>query len=1185
MYLKSIKLAGFKSFVDPTTFILKSNLTAVVGPNGCGKSNIIDAVRWVVGESSAKQLRGELLTDVIFNGSIGRKPVGQASIELLFDNSDGRLGGEYAQYAEISIRRQLTRDGQSQFFLNGARCRRRDIMDVFLGTGLGPRSYAIIEQGMISQMIEAKPEDIRIYLEEAAGISKYKERRRETENRIQHTRENLDRLNDLRQEVDKQLVHLKRQASAAERYKELMQEQRTSKAQAHALQWRQLTEELNTQQQHLQAQETQLDAKVAHYRHIDTEIEKNRAQQVEYNDIFNEVQGRYYQIGAEIARYESQTQSMQQQLKQFESDLLQINQSVEESSQNLDEDQSKIEELNSDVYTLEPELEQAKLSAEQSSQLLQNAERQMSDWQGQWDQFNTKAAKASQAIEVAQTHIQNLNQRQLGTNQRIQRLQEQLTQLNANDLPEKILALEAESSLLKEQIETLQSTQAECQEAISQQRGHITTAQRERDLCRDQLQQQLSRQASLETLQQAALGKTDQTTNQWLKQQQLMSHPRLAEGLEVESGWENAVETVLNPYLEAVCVDNFTSLSEALTQFSQGKIALFHTEDTATCLKSASYPALADKIKTKWPLQSLLSTVYIADDLSQALTMSASLSANESVITRDGIWLGASWIRIAKEKDEKSGVLQRKQELDALSCALDVQKEILSEKDEQLRHHQQLLVDSERKRDQLQHQFRDISTKFSHTHAEFSSKKTHFEQVTLQERTALQELSEHKLQLESLQQQQTDLQEKWQQAKTEQQSFEQQRAQLLQTRDQHRDELNRIRLKAQNDKQQVDDNQVRLSSTRNQLHYLTQNIQRTEKQLSQLHLRQETLAQNILETKQPLPELKIQLEQLLQKRLEVEKQLNDARAQLQAVEHQLHELEKQRSHSENTVGELRNQLEQLRMDIRTKEVHRDHHLEQITAADYQLETLLEEMPADMGYELLQQQIEKIQTRIQRLGAINLAAIDEHQQLSERKNYLDSQHNDLVEALTTLENAIHKIDRESRTRLRETFDKANDCFKALFPKIFGGGTAYMELTDDDVLNTGVIIKAQPPGKRNSTIHLLSGGEKALTATALIFSFFQLNPAPFCMLDEVDAPLDDANVGRFCNLVKEMSEKVQFIFITHNKGTMALAHQLTGVTMSEPGVSRLVAVDIEEAMAWAEKDETPHADKKQEVQETV
>lgn len=1176
MHLKAIKLAGFKSFVDPTTVLLQSHLTAVVGPNGCGKSNIVDAIRWVIGESSARQLRGELLTDVIFNGTTNRKPVGQASIELLFDNSQGRWGGAYAQYNQLAIRREISRDGQSQFYLNGSRCRRRDITDIFLGTGLGPSSYAIIEQGVISKLIESKPEELRIYLEEAAGISKYRERRRETENRIKNTRENLDRLTDLRQEIEKQLEHLKRQANAAERYKNYKKEQQLYKAQLHALQCKEIGQQLHEKQQRLNEYSTHLEAQLADHRRVERDIENQREQQNDANDSLNSTQATYYALGTDIARQEQQIAHIQERERQLTVELARLEQSWQEAEHHASEDQEHIETITADLAVLEPQLAEKIQTAAESAAQLQQAEQQLNDWQNQWDQFQTEAAQASQKLQVEQTRLQHLTQKKQSIEQRIARAEEQRHNATLAALPEEINQWQQRSSQLQEQLENLHVALSELNEAIQAQRQNNQQAQSARDNAQQELHHLLSQQSSLQALQQAALGKTETGVSEWLSQQGWTDKPRLLENIQVESGWEYAVETVLEPYIEALCIDNSDDLATAAKEFRKGRLTLFNThsdasfyrasEPTTSTSRTEHLVTLSSKVQSQLPLENILTGVFVAPSITEALSIVPSLAAHESVVTPDGAWFGTSWLRIRKNHDPDQGILHRKQALEEIQRLIETQQSELQQHQKQLQGGQQQLNTLEAQRDDNQRLYRETSAQYNDAHAKLSTKQAQLEQLQKRFDSINQELQEQQQALTETVAQLSATETAAAAALAQQQSCEAKRHPLLQTRDRYREQFQQCRQQAQADKQAADECQIRIASLQNQRHYLQQNITRAQKQLSQLQDRRAELVHHQTEILQPLPQLRDTLQALLTQRLVVDKELNDIREKVNELAQRLRELEKQRSELETQTHAVRERLEQLRIEQSSLQAHQAHHLEEIQATSHvPLEILLQEMPSEAHINQWQERLAQIEERIRRLGAINLAAIEEYNTSLERKTYLDSQDKDLCDALTTLEDAIHKIDRESRERLRETFNTANDHFKELFTKVFEGGHAELELTGDELLNAGVVIRAQPPGKRNSLLHLLSGGEKALTAIALVFALFKLNPAPFCVLDEVDAPLDEANVRRFCRLVESMSATVQFIFITHNKVTMELAKQLVGVTMHEPGVSRLVSVDIDQAIA--------------------
>ena len=1171
MRLSKIKIAGFKSFVDPTNIPMPSNLIGVVGPNGCGKSNVIDAVRWVMGESSAKHLRGDSMADVIFNGSTSRKPVGQATVELLFDNSDGTIGGEFASFNEISVRRTVSRDGQSQYFLNGTRCRRRDVTGIFLGTGLGPRSYSIIEQGMISRLIEARPEDLRVFLEEAAGISKYKERRKETETRIRHTRENMERLTDLRDELGKQLDRLQRQSKTAEKYKELKDEERLLKGQLTALRWRGMDVQATERESQIREQEVNYEAAVAQQRAIEAEIEKLRDGHVESTEVFNEVQGRFYSVGGDIARLEQSIQHASERRTEQQHELQTAERAWIESETHLAADRQKIEELTQSLEEVQPRLEETGARQEASQAALAEAEQSMHDWQTNWDDFNQRSAEPARTADVESARIQSLEQQFIQHETRIKRLQEEQRVHSTVDLEREITERQA-----KEEESGLQA--AALQERLQ---GHLQSIQNTRDTThqlsaqlneqRGQLQSMKGRHSSLEALQQAALGKTEGEVAQWLSDNRLNEAQRLAQGLKVAAGWERAVECVLGFHLEAVCVDGMDTAAGSLAGLQKGAVALFDIAPLDSIMASEQMfaatgdlaTALSSYVEAPWSLDAVLAGVYAVDTADAALALRARLAAHESIITTEGLWIGPNWLRLARDADDKAGVLQREQELKELAHAIESLSNEVEEAEAQQGEGREQLKRLEEERETVQRELHLASKAQAEVQAQLSGRQARLEQIRNRSANIQKEIAE----LDShTAQNQDDTQiarERLSEAMELMETLAQQRETLTQQRDELRARLDEARNAARSDRDVSHEITLKSRTMSTELTSTKQSLERMERQLTQVGERRESLQAALAESEAPVAAMKEELEQLLEARLQVEEELSEARRKVEELEHGMRTQDQERHSVERSTQEIRSALEQTRMAWQELKVRRQTLVEQLSETNYKLEELFESLPEGAEEESWVEQVERMATRIQRLGPINLAAIEEYKTEAERKEYLDAQNSDLEEALETLENAIRKIDRETRTRFKETYEKVNSGFKELFPRLFGGGHAYLELTGDDLLDTGVTVMARPPGKRNSTIHLLSGGEKALTAVALVFSIFQLNPAPFCMLDEVDAPLDDANVGRFCAMVKEMSEKVQFVVITHNKITMEMAHQLNGVTMHEPGVSRLVSVDVDEA----------------------
>lgn len=1167
MRLQAIKLAGFKSFVDATTVPFPNNLCAVVGPNGCGKSNIIDAIRWVMGEGSAKNLRGESMTDVIFNGASNRKPVGQATIELLFDNSAGRLTGEYAAYSEISIKRQVSRDGQSSYFLNSVKCRRKDITDIFLGTGLGPRSYSIIEQGMISQLIEAKPEELRVYLEEAAGISKYKERRKETERRISHTRDNLDRLTDLREELERQIHHLERQAKNAERYTEFKKEEREVSAQLSALRWQNLDQKAGVQQQQIDQFEIELQARISDQRRVEAEIVALRDQLIGSNDSLAAVQQRFYDEGTEIARIEESIQYQSERARTLADSLRQTDQERTETAASLGSDEALIRDLAEQLERLAPE--QAALSDSEmaSKDQLEMAEHHVAELQQRWDQFTSEAAKVAQAGEIEQSKIALLEDSLQRLNQRLKAVGDDKTRLSEQAVAEEIGPLEAMIETQEEQVGRIQSEFDGLASQLQSQRVQNEQLSRTLNEQRSEMQHLAGRRASLDALQQAALGQAGDDTA-WVSEQGLESALRVGESLEVDAGWEEAVEAVLGDALQGILVSNLRELSPAVARLTQGSITLLGMSDThAPVVQGEARVSLAAKIQSSAELSAWLSHVFVAEDLEDALSLAENLAPDESVVTRDGLWMGASWIRVSADKDVTAGVLQRQKELTSLIAQIEALETLIDTTDEELAAGAINLTVLEQDRDALQSRLAEQQRAYGETRARLTAKRIQAEQIASELERADREITHSQAQLETDSVQLQAARSRLGGAMDEMEGVEATRAELAEQRHSAEQALVTLRQQAQADRDANHQLALRTQNLTAQLTATGQAITRLSARQTSLLERKQTLEADIAALAEPTTELQANLQERLQTRQGIEAELLAGRQVAQKIEFDIRSNESQRALFEEGVDQVRGQLEKARLEFQTLDVKRSTIEDLLKEAGAVLQEVISAMPEDADIPVWETELTKIENRIQRLGAINLAAIEEYKVQAERKAYLDAQNDDLEKALDTLMMAIRKIDIETRTRFKETFDLVNTKLQQLFPKLFGGGHAYLEMTGEDLLDTGVALMARPPGKRNSSIHLLSGGEKALTAIALVFSIFSLNPAPFCLLDEVDAPLDDANVMRYSELVKEMSRTVQFIYITHNKVAMEMAEQLMGVTMHEPGVSRLVSVDVEEAVAMS------------------
>ncbi len=1164
MRLSTIKLAGFKSFVDPTTLHLPTDMTGVVGPNGCGKSNIIDAVRWVMGESSASRLRGDSLTDVIFSGSSSRKPVSQATVELIFDNSDGMIAGEYARYNEISVKRLVSRDGQSIYYLNGARCRRRDITDLFLGTGLGPRSYSIIEQGMISQIIEARPEDLRVYLEEAAGISKYKERRRETENRIKHTRENLERLTDLREEIEKQLDHLKRQAKAAEQYQNLQGTRKEKDAQLKALEFRRFDVQTKDLHEKLLADETKLQEILAGQREVETQIETCRTQQAEASQNMGKVQAESYRISGELARIEQQIQHQKELRQRLENARNETNKAFAEVVEHIDSDQALLNTIQVAIETSEPELQQVASVDAQKQERLKETETGLANWQLRWDEFSKEQSQVASAAEVERTKIEYLDKQELDAGRRRETLSAERAALDVVALAGSLENMQREHDERKASLDTLNAELEDKKNALTAAQEQQRALQGEQAELRKQVQSAKGRLASLEALQHAALGQEKNAALDWLKAQGLDSNTRLGESLKVDAGWETAVETVLGSMLEAVTVDRADAALEALASLSAGRVALVSDEVSNF---AAPENSLAAKVQGPDAVRRLLAQVRTADSAEQARALARNLSDGQAVVTQSGEWLGQGWLRVLRSGEAQQGAIAREREISQLREDINAMQQREKAIEEQLAQQRDALLVAEQHREDAQRTLYHTHRSVSELAGSLQSQKGRVENATSRISKLDSDLQQLVQAIEAAQTEARSARGRLEtsltrmgEMETQRQALDSERRELIEQRDQARNE-------ARESKEQAHRLALAVETQRAQLNGLVQSLARLQTQKTALEQRRSELDAQWSEGDAPVLNLQNERQAVLDQRVLVEKELATARNALDAVDQELRRYEQQRHQKDQSANNQREKLSKSKLEEQAVALRAAQFSEAITAAGLNVEDVLNALPDDANVEAWSKAIEDIDAKMRRLEPVNLAAISEYGEQAQRKEYLDKQDVDLTTALSQLEDAIKKIDRETRGRFKETFDRVNAGVQELYPRLFGGGHAYLELTGEDLLDTGVAIMARPPGKRVSNISLLSGGEKALTAVALVFAIFRLNPAPFCLLDEVDAPLDEANVGRFCALVTEMSEKVQFLFVTHNKATMEAARQLCGVTMREPGVSRLVSVDLAEASRLA------------------
>ncbi len=1161
MRLSAIRLAGFKSFVDKTQFLLPSNLTAVVGPNGCGKSNLIDAVRWVLGESSAKQLRGAALSDVIFNGSRTRKPVGRAMIELVFDNSDATIEGAYAQYGEIAVRRELSRDGGSQFYINGTRCRRKDITELFLGTGLGGRSnYAIIEQGTVSRLIEAQPEELRQMLEESAGISRYKEKRRETEIRIRHTRENLERLADLLSEIDERLAKLQRQAAAAQRFKRYKQEQRSLRRQLLGLRWRELESEHQGLRTRMQGLQQALDAANAELK--DAMVARSRSAERAEETVAQtqEVQGQFYAAEGNLGRSEQECKHAQEMLRMRDKEAADLRAEVARLNE---QHQGRVRQAGS----LKQQIHQLQSGLADAQQELAALEGGLADAEAAATRGAEELQGVRQALQaprtVAATEKVRLEQlaRQLErTGAREQHCRQELAAIDLGEHESKMAAAEQAMQAATAGLEHADQAATTCVAAVERAREDRADCDAALHEARKHAQSIHARRAALSAEQARALGEDDQAQQKWLKQKNWAGAKPLGRLLQAAEGWEKAVEAVLGPWLQAPCIEG--DVIGLMAENGQPRL-LLEARDEAW---EAPEGSLAAQVRGPVAVRKLLANVHTLVDRASAPQRLAQLPAGAALVCADGHlhWHGMARLNRDARRD---GVLIRER---LLAVAIEEDAAAQSALKQAERAQQDAVSALQAAERAQQEALRQLDTA-RRQHAEARSvaqslteRKTALEQRLEQRRQELVEIERLNAELcRDRDAAQAELDASLAQVAR----FEEQEKQQQSTSDDARKALQDLRHRLQTLQRQTDASRERRAA-------LASELAATEAAAEAFAGRREDIERNLANSQQdqsrlqtPLAALQAAVEAARQQREVAGQALKHAREMQEKATTEAREAASRVLSCEQKAQQARSDKQELELTEQRLLARRDGLDEQIREAGGRIDDILAELVADMQAQACEQELESLESRIQRLGAVNLAAVEEFEEENKRAEYLRAQEADLKEALEKLEDAIRQIDKETRARFRATFESVNDKFKARFPKLFGGGEAYLELTGEDVLDAGVRVMARPPGKRNATIQLLSGGEKAMTAVALVFALFELNPAPFCMLDEVDAPLDDANVVRYCEVVRQMSEHVQFIIVTHNKVTMELADQLNGVTMQEPGVSRLVSVDVQEAVAMA------------------
>ncbi len=1164
MRLTKLKLAGFKSFVDPTAVAVPGQLVGVVGPNGCGKSNIMDAVRWVLGESKASELRGESMMDVIFNGSTNRKPVSRASVELIFENLLGRALGQWSQYTELSVKRTLTRQGQSDYFINNLKVRRKDITDLFLGTGLGPRAYAIIGQGMISRIIEARPDDLRVFLEEAAGVTRYKERRKETHGRLEDSRENLLRVEDIRQELGHQMERLESQAEVARRYHALNEQL----VQRQQLLWLLKKREAEAERQRLALEveraTTELEAQSAALRETELRAEETREAHFAAGDALHNAQSEMYTANAEVARLEAEIRHRRESRSQLEARLVQLEDELAHWTQNAEKlavDREKWEELQ-EITRLRVDEADERLHAQMN--LAPQVEEDHAQAQEELQRLKTRSTNGEQKLEVELTNKAHAQRALQAIIQRRERLRDE----TFGDAPDEMAVAEREEELelLREELagdqEHLQQLQAEIPELDAKRKAVQGELQRlERELAAGQ-----ARRAALEQMQ----AKTQATGKlpEWLRRHDLENAPPLWQQIHVEAGWEEAVESVLRERLSAIACDDPAKLDAWLHDRPAARLSVMLGNSAVDGALTAeiNQNSLFARVRSDDPtvrtvLADWLGKVRIAETLAEALALRQGLPAGGLIVTRGGDLLTGNSVTFFAPDQGEHGLLERQREIEALAEGI----AMAEERGESLRE-QAAMFDE---------QFADKQEEIDETRQYVTDRQQRVHHVQLDVLKLSQALARYNEQKDRIAEQLAELAEEEEGEREREMSADERIEEI-------RDGLSRIRVLVSGAQSRLDECEraVRTEREKNadfdralreaqfSAREATSKLQDifAQQALAQRELtrieRDRTACADQVESA-PADVMEEQLQQALETRQLAEKALATRREALEAATQALRGFEEQRLRIEQGLEPLRVRIGDLKLKEQAAALNTEQFALQLLEAGADEAALIPEL-GNARPPALQGEITRLGNAIAELGAVNLAALQELETATERKGYLDMQAADLNEAMETLENAIRRIDRETRDLLKNTFDAVNGHFGQLFPELFGGGRAELVMTGDEILDSGVQVIAQPPGKKNSSIHLLSGGEKALTAIALVFSMFQLNPAPFCLLDEVDAPLDDTNTERFCGMVKKMSGNTQFLFISHNKIAMEMAEQLVGVTMQESGVSRVVEVDIEEAL---------------------
>ena len=1166
MRLKHIHLAGFKSFVDPVTIPAPARLTGIVGPNGCGKSNVIDAVRWVLGESKARELRGSTMQDVIFNGSANRKPASRASVEMLFDNSEGRAQGQWSQYAEISVKRMLTRAGDSSYYINNIQVRRRDVYDLFLGTGLGGDAYAIIEQGMISRIIESKPEELRGYLEEAAGVSKYKERRKEAESRLRDSHENLARVDDIRAELAGQLERLTGQAEVARRYFALNEEKTLKEGLLSLLRKRDAQARQARLVQDMARAHNDIEAAMAELRRLESELESARLEQFSATEAVNQAQAHFYAEGAEAARLEQAQRHIKENRERLQNDLQRLTERAEQTRLDQETLAEQIEQCRMDGEAARELAETLADKALESARNLPAAEQVLAAAQHRYTERQRELAGLEHQAQVELTHRQHSERAIEQVKIRQTRLSQERSALG-NATPQHLADLQQDLEEANQQVELLKTQQDDL-------RADFPTLERVRRDAAEQLDQSsrdLHRLAAelsaLKKLQEQA-SDSEEEGQAWLTRQGLNECRRLWQGIRVEPGWEAAVEAALGERLSALLAEN---RPDWLNAPPEGRFDLALASGVAYVGPVAvpDLPRLAERIRTvdmyaERLLVDWLALVFTAPDLTTAVAQRERLPAGGLIATPQGHLVGRAAITYNAPDKGHQGLLKRSRDIEIMSVRLKEAERLHDEVREMAEEAGEKVRDARREMDDTQVEIEQAQAEAHQRQMAFIKESETVKRLDERRQQLDDDLAELAEQLAEEAMAREEAEARYQDAKLQQEYAQENLDTELAERREQETAVAALRERLRRDEREAQEAGFRVKTLATRFDALAERRLQTDRLLDELTLAGQDLQAQL----QGQDAVVVQDEMLaaLERRKAAEIALVAVREAMEGANQKLRELEQSRILTERKLEPLRANVQALELKLQEARLKEEQYAEQLQEQDEA--ALAERLTADLRDSGLNADIERLGGAITELGAVNMAALEELDTASQRKAYLDAQAADLTTAAATLEEAIQRIDAESRARLKATYETVSASFRRLFVELFGGGEAQLILTGEEILDAGLVVMAQPPGKKNSTIHLLSGGEKALTAISLVFAFFSLNPAPFCILDEVDAPLDDSNTERLCRLVARMSEQTQFMFITHNRISMELATHLIGVTMPEPGVSRPVAVDVEDAVKLAE-----------------